>query len=281
MRVGITAPSRPITATTRRLRQSCTRAVDYEVSADGLESIGTVVRLMLSCFFGGSPSAAFTFLSTCACNSMPKMPWSWGKSTSKESRKGGCKDISVDGAESPRGQHSAPVTRRGNKVAETDTASTRGQHRFSLDVTQQNSDPRSVFAIGSLCSRSPSPSTPSTRCPSFSDKKPPAQPLPLPTPLGKTYSGNVLPAAALSGNSRFFQSPLPLPSETAERILAYEPSEVDLGTSGAASCSNSSVSSLGSVDVAESAWNHGGVSALSRLRPSHDTDATEPALRSV
>lgn len=241
---------------------------------------------MLSCFFGCSPPAAFFFLST-ACAGvnplpMPKMPWGWGKSTSKEIRKGGCKDVSVDGAEAPRGHHRAPVLRRGgeNKKSELDSppSSTRGPHRFNSDVTQQNSDPRSVFAIGTLCSRSPSPSTPSTRCPSFSDKKPPAQPLPLPTPLGKTYSGNRLPSASLSANSRFSSvtSFQPLPLETAEqRILAYDPSEIDLATSGAASCSNnSSVSSLGSVEVVDSSWNHG-VPILSRLRPSNDIDATE------
>ncbi|CAM6101272.1 unnamed protein product [Calypogeia fissa] len=249
---------------------------------------------MLSCFFGGSQSAAFVCVST-ACagsNSMPKMPWGWGKSSSKEIRKGGgCRD--VDGAEAPRGHHSAPVLRRAgerNKVeSDSPPTSTRGPHRFSLDVTPQNSDPRSVFAIGTLCSRSPSPSTPSTRCPSFNDKKPPAQPLPLPAPLGKTYSGSGLPSASLSGNGKFTSvtSYQHHPSETAEqRIFAYDPSEVDQVTSGAASCSNnSSVSSLGSVEVVDSSWNHG-VQTLSRLRPtSSDTDATEqirsPALGST
>jgi hypothetical protein len=241
-----------------------------------VESIDALLNLMLSCFFCAFPTEGFLFLSTCARNSMPKMPWGWGKST-KDSSKGGCKDVDVDGAGSPRGQQSVSSSKRaGSNKVETESASTTGQHRLSLNKPQQDFD-YSVYDSNAHSSRSPSSSIPSTRTSSFNDKKLPAQPLPLPTPLGKTLSGNGLPVGSFSAGNRFFQSTsIPVHPETAElRILAFEPSEIDLGlgASVAASehCSNSSISSLGSAEAVES-WNQ--AASASRLRPS-ENDATE------
>ncbi|KAL2634923.1 hypothetical protein R1flu_006402 [Riccia fluitans] len=218
---------------------------------------------MLSCAHCGSPSPVSSCFPVCVRNPFPKMPW-WGKSTSKEVRKGS-KDGGLDG-----GQHRSHSERRHKGVVEDESRGGRTP-RYSLDGSQE---PGSPFAT---CSRSPSPSTPSTRCPSFKNDGTPqhkAQPLPLPcAPLGRTYSGTGMLSQPNQQAAVLYSYPsMPLPSAVPDMRNSRDLAEGDHVILSYPSCSNSSVSSLGSVEVAE-VWPS--AAPHSRLRPYHDAEIPE------
>ncbi|KAL3692907.1 hypothetical protein R1sor_006558 [Riccia sorocarpa] len=192
------------------------------------------------------------------------MPW-WGKSTSKEVRKGS-KDGGLDGV-----QQRLHTERRHKGVVQDESAGGRTP-RFSLDASSQ--EPGSPLAT---CSRSPSPSMPSTRCSSFKNDGTPqhkAQPLPLPSaPFGRTYSGSGIVAQPTQQPAMLHSYPsMPLPSPLPDMRSSRDLGDGDHGVLNYPSCSNSSVSSLGSVEVAE-VWPS--AAPLSRLRPYHDAEMPE------